>query len=160
MRLIEASAGIAADRLPDAALAWLSKIGPGKTGPGKTGLGKTGLGKTGLGKTGELSIAFGPPGSPRLLLSHVGQVGPDEILLRLAPDASEQAVVQTGLQVTAREAEVLLWVSRGKSNRDIAEILGLSPRTVNKHLEQIFHKLSVENRSSATALVMRALSNR
>ncbi|RZK86831.1 MAG: LuxR family transcriptional regulator [Methylobacterium sp.] len=150
MRLIEASAGIAADRLPDAALAWLGKIGLGKTGPGMTG----------LGKTGELSIAFGPPGSPRLLLSHVGQVGPDEVLLRLAPDASEQAVVQTGLQVTAREAEVLLWVSRGKSNRDIAEILGLSPRTVNKHLEQIFHKLSVENRSSATALVMRALSNR
>ena len=135
MRLIEASAGISAHRLPDAALPW-------------------------LGKPGELSIAFGPPGSPRLLLSHVGQVGPDEILLRLAPDASEQAVVQTGLQVTAREAEVLLWVSRGKSNRDIAEILGLSPRTVNKHLEQIFHKLSVENRSSATALVMRALSDR
>lgn len=135
MRLIEASAGMSADRLPAAALAW-------------------------LGKTGELSVAFGPPGSPRLLLSHVGQVGPDEILLRLAPDASEQAVVQTGLQVTAREAEVLLWVSRGKSNRDIAEILSLSPRTVNKHLEQIFHKLSVENRSSATALVMRALSNR
>ena len=136
MRLIEASAGTAADRLPEVAIEWLGKA------------------------AGELSVAFGPPGSPRLLLSHIGRVGPDEILLRLAPDASEQAVLQTGLHVTAREAEVLLWVSRGKSNRDIAEILGLSPRTVNKHLEQIFNKLSVENRSSATALVMRALSDR
>jgi DNA-binding CsgD family transcriptional regulator len=36
--------------------------------------------------------------------------------------------------LTARESEVLLWVARGKSNRDIGEILELSPRTVNKHL--------------------------
>ena len=40
--------------------------------------------------------------------------------------------------VTEREAEVLLWIARNKSNRDIAEILDLSPRTVNKHLEQIY----------------------
>jgi regulatory LuxR family protein len=39
------------------------------------------------------------------------------------------------LTVTEREAEVLLWIARGKSNRDIAKILDLSPRTVNKHLE-------------------------
>jgi DNA-binding CsgD family transcriptional regulator len=52
---------------------------------------------------------------------------------------------------------VLLWLSRGKSNRDIATILGLSPRTVNKHLEQMFEKLGVENRASATALAVRAL---
>jgi len=36
--------------------------------------------------------------------------------------------------VTEREAEVLLWTGRSKSNRDIAEILDLGPRTVNKHL--------------------------
>ena len=133
-RLIEASAGSQVERLPGPALAWLAKV------------------------AGELSIGFGAAGSPRLLLSHIGQVGPNEILLRLARDASEQSLLQTGLHVTAREAEVLLWVSRGKSNRDIAEILSLSPRTVNKHLEQIFQKLSVENRSSATAMVLRALS--
>ena len=55
-----------------------------------------------------------------------------------------------------REAEVLVWLARGKSNKDIAEILTLSPRTVNKHLEQIYAKLGVENRASAAAIAMRA----
>jgi DNA-binding NarL/FixJ family response regulator len=54
-------------------------------------------------------------------------------------------------QLTAREGEVLLWVSRGKTNRDIADILGMSPRTVNKHLEHIFEKLGVETRTAAAA---------
>ena len=49
---------------------------------------------------------------------------------------------------------------RGKSNRDIAEILNISPRTVNKHLEQIFDKMGVENRASAAALAVRALGVR
>jgi DNA-binding CsgD family transcriptional regulator len=44
----------------------------------------------------------------------------------------------------------------GKSNRDIAQILGLSPRTVGKNLEQIYAKLSVENRAAATAIVVKA----
>jgi DNA-binding CsgD family transcriptional regulator len=44
---------------------------------------------------------------------------------------------------------VLAWIAKGKSNRDIGEILGLSSRTVNKHLEQIYVKLGVENRASA-----------
>ena len=43
-----------------------------------------------------------------------------------------------------RESEVLLWIAKGKANRDIADILGLSARTVNKHLEQIYVKLGVE----------------
>ena len=64
------------------------------------------------------------------------------------------------LLVTEREAEVLLWIARGKSNRDIAEILSLSPRTVNKHLEQIYAKLGVENRTSAAALTVRTLGIR
>ncbi len=65
-----------------------------------------------------------------------------------------QAITQARTQtLTAREAEVLLWVSRGKTNRDIAEILMMSPRTVNKHLEHIFEKLGVETRTAAAALV-------
>ena len=44
---------------------------------------------------------------------------------------------------------MLLWIAKGKSNRDIGEILGLRARTVNKHLEQIYVKLGVENRASA-----------
>ncbi len=51
--------------------------------------------------------------------------------------------------LTHRESEVLLWIAKGKANRDIGEILGLSARTVNKHLEQIYAKLGVENRASA-----------
>ena len=54
--------------------------------------------------------------------------------------------------LTPREMEVLTWVARGKTNRDIADILGMSHRTVNKHLEHIFEKLGVETRSAAAAL--------
>jgi DNA-binding CsgD family transcriptional regulator len=57
------------------------------------------------------------------------------------------------------KSNVLLWVSKGKSNRDIGEILGLSLRTVNKHLEQISAKLGVENREAAAATAMELLSN-
>ncbi len=52
-------------------------------------------------------------------------------------------------KLTARESEVLLWVARGKTNRDIADILGMSPRTVAKHMEHIFEKLGVETRTAA-----------
>jgi DNA-binding CsgD family transcriptional regulator len=57
--------------------------------------------------------------------------------------------------LTPREREVLDWVAAGKTNRDIAAILGASPRTVEKHLERIYEKLGVETR---TAAAMRALN--
>lgn len=59
--------------------------------------------------------------------------------------------------LTRRETEVLSWIAKGKTNRDIAEILGMSPRTVNKHLEHVFEKLGVETRSAAAALATREL---
>lgn len=62
------------------------------------------------------------------------------------------------LGLTSREAEVLLWISRGKQNREISEILHISPRTVNKHLEQVFEKMGVENRASATAIAVSTLA--
>ncbi|WP_428490305.1 response regulator [Rhodopila sp.] len=91
----------------------------------------------------------------------VGRLGGDEILMRIAEaqPTRDEARIHARLKVTRREAEVLLWLSRGKSNRDIAEILGLRPRTVNKHLEQIYAKLGVENRASAVALTLHALAN-
>jgi DNA-binding NarL/FixJ family response regulator len=90
----------------------------------------------------------------------VGQFGPDEMLLRVvAADAnSGETLLQRRLGLTAREAEVLLWISRGKSNRDISDILGLRPSTVTKHLEQIYIKLGVENRASAAAIAVRTAS--
>ncbi|WP_298220521.1 response regulator transcription factor [Halothiobacillus sp.] len=57
-------------------------------------------------------------------------------------------------QLTAREAESLYWVALGKTNKEIGEILQISPRTVNKHLEHVFEKLGVETRTSAAALVL------
>jgi len=96
----------------------------------------------------------------RLNLSYVGQIGAQEVLLRIMDDSprKDEDVLRKALGVTHREAEVLAWIAKGKPNRDIAEILGLSPRTVNKHLEQIYSKLGVENRAAATAVVVRALS--
>ena len=56
--------------------------------------------------------------------------------------------------LTPRESDVLVWVAKGKTNRDIGDILGMSPRTVNKHLEHIYVKLGVETRSAAAALAV------
>jgi DNA-binding CsgD family transcriptional regulator len=55
--------------------------------------------------------------------------------------------------LTAREREVLEWVAAGKTNRDIASILGARPRTVDKHLERIYEKLGVETRTAAVRRV-------
>ena len=95
-------------------------------------------------------------------LLYIAQIGPDEYLLRLLQGEidDDRTLLKQKLTVTEREAEVLLWIARGKSNRDIAEILDLSPRTVNKHLEQIYAKLGVENRTSAAALAVRTIGIR
>ncbi|WP_454701178.1 response regulator [Agrobacterium burrii] len=90
-------------------------------------------------------------GRPALQLSFLGAMGPDEYLFRLtaANEKSDDHLLKDHFALTTRESEVLLWIAKGKSNRDIGEILGLSARTVNKHLEQIYVKLGVENRASA-----------
>lgn len=62
------------------------------------------------------------------------------------------------LDLTERESEVLHWLANGKTNRDIAQILEMSPRTVNKHLEQIFPKLGVENRTAAAGIALKILA--
>lgn len=91
-------------------------------------------------------------------LQFMGKLGPDEFLLRIAKETSPDTPAQFSkeLGLTAREGEVLAWLSKGKANRDIAQILGLSPRTVDKHLEQIYAKLGVENRTAAAAIAVKA----
>ncbi len=92
-----------------------------------------------------------------LSFAFLGEGGDGEFLLRvsqIASDATLIASLNAKLPISPREAEVLLWLSRGKSNQDIADILKLSVRTVNKHLETVFRKLGVENRSAATAIAM------
>jgi DNA-binding response OmpR family regulator/DNA-binding CsgD family transcriptional regulator len=94
----------------------------------------------------------------RLRLHYMGNAGPNEFLLRLAKDTGTDlpAEFSSEFGLTTREREVLSWLSKGKTNRDIAQILGLSPRTVDKHLEQIYAKLGVENRTAAAAIATNA----
>ncbi|WP_233235346.1 response regulator transcription factor [Bordetella sp. LUAb4] len=68
--------------------------------------------------------------------------------------AAASDTLAAAYQLTAREGEVLQWLAKGKTNRDIGEILGMAPRTVNKHLEHVYVKLGVETRAAATALVL------
>ncbi|HEX3972000.1 MAG TPA: response regulator [Stellaceae bacterium] len=101
-------------------------------------------------------------GSGALEFSYVGEIQPREFLFRLvetSPGAKEE-VLREAYGLTTREAEVLIWIAAGKSNRDIGEILAISARTVNKHLEQVFIKLGVENRASAAAMTVQALALR
>lgn len=86
---------------------------------------------------------------------------PDETLLRVTEvrEDGKIAELQKHNGLTRREAEVLLWVSYGKTNKTVSEILGISPRTVNKHLEQVFRKLGVETRAAATAIAVRYLTD-
>ncbi len=98
------------------------------------------------------------------LHGQTGQAGDDEwlVVMREISDAALIEAIAVGLKLTLREAEVLYWVVKGKINRDIAAILGLSPQTVKKHLEHIFTKLGVETRTSAATLALgrvRGLSN-
>jgi DNA-binding response OmpR family regulator/DNA-binding CsgD family transcriptional regulator len=101
-------------------------------------------------------------GGRRLQLSVLSSTGEGESLFRIASDdgTDQEASLRRQFSLTGREAEVLLWIAQGKSNRDIGEILGLSPRTVNKHLEQIYQKLGVENRASAAIAALKALDER
>lgn len=110
----------------------------------------------------EPFLAVAADGRTALAFAPLGAAGAGEVLFRVNPhDARPDAeVLQGRFPLTAREAEVLLWIARGKSNRDIAAILDLAPRTVNKHLETIFAKLGVENRASAAVLAARALGGR
>jgi DNA-binding response OmpR family regulator/DNA-binding CsgD family transcriptional regulator len=80
-------------------------------------------------------------------------------LLRIvqAQAKKEPADLKNNLPVTKRESEVLYWVSYGKTSWEISQILAMSPRTVNKHLEQIYKKLGVDNRTSAAAISIRIL---
>ncbi len=75
-------------------------------------------------------------------------------------DENEAAgLLSRRFNLTEREGEVLYWISHGKTNKELASILGISARTVNKHLESIFLKLMVDNRTSAASLAIEELHN-
>lgn len=95
-------------------------------------------------------------GARRLTIRLHQQTGDDDwlIVMREVSDASVIEAMSLAFKLTAREAEVLYWVVKGKINRDIADILGASPATVKKHLERIFAKLGVETRTAAAGMAM------
>jgi len=101
--------------------------------------------------------------APLVMNSHefgyVGVSSSQEILVKFTKtdgESKEQMLARL-LSLTCRESEVLYWLTLGKTNRDISDILVLSPRTVNKHLEQIFQKMGVDNRTSAAVAADRIL---
>jgi DNA-binding NarL/FixJ family response regulator len=107
----------------------------------------------------DSGISIAEDGQTALQLAFLGTIGPDEYLFRLTASSqrSNDQVLRQHFALTQRESEVLLWIAKGKANRDIGEILGLSARTVNKHLEQIYIKLGVENRASAAVKAVHVL---
>lgn len=94
-----------------------------------------------------------------VLFSAIGANEDGGMLVRLSEGspASRIGLLSVNFGLTPREAEVLLWVAQGKTNRDIGQILNLSGRTINKHLEQVFAKMGVDNRTSAALAASRVI---
>lgn len=108
---------------------------------------------------GDQSALDSDQGESRL--RYLGDTAAGERLFRLLQrDGEEESeLLRQQLRLTRRESQVLLWIAQGKTNREIGQILELSPRTVNKHLEQVFRKLGVENRTTAAGMALRCLTS-
>jgi DNA-binding NarL/FixJ family response regulator len=98
-------------------------------------------------------------GAARLIFTAADTRSPEQwmIVLREESDTARVQALMALFRLTQRESEVLHWVIQGKTNRDIGDILGMSPRTVNKHLEHVFEKLGVETRTAAATLATNRL---
>ena len=95
----------------------------------------------------------------RLTLSP-GDISSEEQWMIVLQEESDSAQIEALMHIfklTKRESEVLYWTTKGKTSRDIGDILGSSSRTVNKHLEHVFIKLGVETRTAAASLAMSKL---
>ncbi|HEX2713778.1 MAG TPA: helix-turn-helix transcriptional regulator [Candidatus Acidoferrales bacterium] len=94
-------------------------------------------------------------GGRRLIVRLIG--GADDTLLLLEEQVtalSRHSLLSLGL--TRRETEVLTWVAQGKTNAEVAAILGTSPYTAIKHLQHIFEKFGVKTRTAAAAYALKA----
>ena len=85
----------------------------------------------------------------------------NEYLLLIKRDTQDWDLpfLKDALGLTLREVEILMWISRGKTNKEIGNILQSSHRTVNKHLEHIFEKLGVSTRAAAVTIVQQRASS-
>ncbi len=104
----------------------------------------------------EIPALLCKQGNRRLLASFHDQTGDEEwlVVLREEDDEVALATLATGLQLTRREAEVLYWLSLGKTNRDIADILDMSPRTVNTPPEEDMRQVTLDASTAAAALAV------
>ncbi|MDE2593793.1 MAG: response regulator transcription factor [Burkholderiales bacterium] len=136
-RYFDAPEGVA----PQELLAWLRQVIPARLNGSSSGPPPTWF----------VNHACG-----RLTFALHQQTG-DEEWLMVMTETSDQVLIEaltSEFHLTAREGEVLYWVVRGKTNRDIGDILGSSPATVKKQLEHIFPKLGVETRTAAAGLAL------
>ena len=124
----------APDHVPPALLAWLQPAPSGR----------------------ELRPLSTARGARQLVATLQGRTVDDDwlVVLREVSDAATVEATMLAFGLTLRESEVLYWVAKGKTNRDIGDILGSSPATVKKHLERIYEKLGVETRTAAAAMAM------
>ncbi len=109
-------------------------------------------------EAGRLPARLEAPDSP-LHVRHFAEPGRDDLRLLILEEPNHPpgpaALLKLGL--TPREAEVLYWLAQGKSNPDIATILGAGVRTVHKHVENIFRKLGLETRNAAALVAIEIL---
>jgi DNA-binding CsgD family transcriptional regulator len=89
----------------------------------------------------------------RLVMRLLSQPGANLILME-EEHVLQEAQASAKLRLTARETEVLNWIACGKTNFEIGIILGMHTATVKKHLEHIFKKLGVENRTAAATMAL------
>ena len=132
----------APELLPDALLAWLRPATLGRDVRPLT--------------TSQKTAPSTDAGTRQLVATLQGRTVDDDwlIVLREVSDAATVEATMLAFGLTLRESEVLYWVAKGKTNRDIGDILGSSPATVKKHLEHVYEKLGVETRTAAAAMAM------
>ena len=128
---------VAADAVPEVLLQWLQGAAAGR-------------------EARPLSAVQRVDPSRQLVCTLQGRTVDDDwlIVLREVSDAATVEATMQALRPTLRESEVLYWIVKGKTNRDIGDILGSSPATVKKHLERIYEKLGVETRTAAASVAM------
>lgn len=103
----------------------------------------------------QLSVVFDPVRARRLLVLEERSLRPPSAI---EPREELNAdTLRASLSLSPREAEVLLWVAQGKTNPEVALILGIQPYTVRTHLEHIFQKLGVETRHAASLRALEAM---
>jgi DNA-binding CsgD family transcriptional regulator len=95
-----------------------------------------------------------PKQGKQLIVRWLPESAGNLLLLEEKREAAPAAELEKQLGLSHREAEVLYWVAQGKTNKEIGVILSMSPRTAQKHLERVFEKLGVENRTTATTIAL------